>query len=95
MQGTQLVQIVLILAVVLRIGVVVVTALLFQLGVIVGQLIVVKVLRILLAACQLIQLAHQLVAAAFVGIQRQTVQGRALFSAPICCWYACCAALAA
>ena len=73
MQGTQLAQIILILPVVLRIGVVVCFALLLQLGVVVRELFVVLLLGILFAVVQLIQLAHQLVAAAGIRIQCQTV----------------------
>ena len=74
MQGAQLAQIILILPVVLRIGVVVCFALLLQLGVVVRELVVVLLLGILFAVVQLIQLAHQLVAAAGIRIQCQTVQ---------------------
>ena len=75
-QRAQLVQVVLILSVVLRICIVVGFALLPQLGVVIRQPVVVQLLRILLTAVQLVQLAHQLVAAAGIGVQRQTVQRR-------------------
>ena len=72
-QGVQPVQVILILPVVLRIGRVVGVAFLLQLGVIIGQLIVVEVLVVLFPDTQLVQLGHQLLAAARVGIQRQPI----------------------
>ena len=74
-QGVQPVQVLLILAVVLGIGVVVRLAFLLQLGVVVLQLTVVQGLSILLLSVQLVQPVHQFFAAALVGIQRQIVQG--------------------
>ena len=74
MQGVQPVQVLLILAVVLGVGVVIGLALLLQLGVVVLQLTVIQGLGVLLLSVQLVQPVHQFLAAALVGIQRQTVQ---------------------
>ena len=74
-QGVQPVQVLLILTVVLGVGIVVGIALLLQLGVVVLQLTVIQGLGVLFLSVQLLQPGHQLLAAALVGIQRQTVQG--------------------
>ena len=73
MQGVQPVQMFLILAVVLGVGIVVGLALLLQLGVVVLQLTVIQGLGVLLLSVQLVQPVHQFLAAALVGIQRQTI----------------------
>lgn len=95
-QGVQPAQIVLIAAIVLLVGSVVGAALPVELTVIVRQLRVILRLCVLLLRVELVDPGHDIVALTVVGVQRQPIEGRrASFSAPICCWYACWATLAA
>ena len=73
-QAVQLAQIILIAPVILGVSRVVGIALLFQLGVVIRQLPLILLLGILLLPVQLVDLLHQGIAAALVGIQRQPVQ---------------------